>query len=460
MSRRARLALLAVLAAGAALRLLQLADDGIFWPDEIYQSLEPAHRRAFGYALLPWEYVTGARSWLWPMLLAPLERLGAWLGGDRPRAYLTLVRLVMMSASLAAAWGAHRLALRLRASEWAATVGAALVAFLAPLVFFAPRATSENVSAVAVTFALLLLADEDPAPLPVAGAASLLGFVTVLRVQNVILCLAAVGWLMARRRLRAAGWATVVLLAWALADGVFDRVTWGGFWRSSRAYLHANLAGYSGIFGREPASYYLVVLPRAAGAAGVALLLLALVGAWRARGIFALICAYLLVHSLIGYKQLRLMLVLLPALCALAAVGVDALARRSRPLGVALGAVAVALALWSGLGVRRLTFGDLGANYLTGERAFDHDGALNRALLEAHDRADLCGIALPNERVLTGGATFLHRRVPIYGVDDAPPATAHHFNYRITSGRDGTATLTPLGFDVCVPDPAYRWRAN
>src|SRR5262249_22626523 len=66
-----RLVLFASLAAGAALRLwLAFSDDGVHWPDEIYQTLEPAHRAAFGYGLLAWEFLEGARSWALPALIA------------------------------------------------------------------------------------------------------------------------------------------------------------------------------------------------------------------------------------------------------------------------------------------------------------------------------------------------------------------------------------------------------
>ncbi|HZA50383.1 MAG TPA: hypothetical protein VE549_06560, partial [Myxococcaceae bacterium] len=46
------------LVAGFLLRaVLGVPDDGIYWPDEIYQSLEPAHRVVFGYGLVAWEFV-------------------------------------------------------------------------------------------------------------------------------------------------------------------------------------------------------------------------------------------------------------------------------------------------------------------------------------------------------------------------------------------------------------------
>ena len=41
-------------------------DQGVFWPDEIFQSTEPAHTFAFGYGYVAWEFQDGARSWLFP----------------------------------------------------------------------------------------------------------------------------------------------------------------------------------------------------------------------------------------------------------------------------------------------------------------------------------------------------------------------------------------------------------
>src|SRR5947208_2024724 len=93
-----RLALLLVVAAlviGGVLRLgLALHDDGIYWPDEIYQSLEPAHKLVFGYGLMPWEYRLGARTWAFPGLIAGLLRLIVALGATDPRAYVDVIRLI------------------------------------------------------------------------------------------------------------------------------------------------------------------------------------------------------------------------------------------------------------------------------------------------------------------------------------------------------------------------------
>src|SRR5260370_11377538 len=117
------------LAAGTGIRAwLSLHDDGIYWPDEIYQSLEPAHRLAFGYGMIAWEFVEGARSWLLPGALAGLLKVSAQLGLDSPREYLWLVRLLFSALSLLLAFGNYRLGHACRAPFFAATLWGSLCA--------------------------------------------------------------------------------------------------------------------------------------------------------------------------------------------------------------------------------------------------------------------------------------------------------------------------------------------
>jgi hypothetical protein len=294
----------------------------------------------------------------------------------------------------------------------------------------------------------------------VAAAGVLLGVSTIFRVQNVLVCVAAVGWLGARRRWRQAALLAGVLALCALADGALDRVTWGGWFQSAYAYWRRNVTqGYAGMMGRQPATYYLGAFVSSTGAAGEILLLLAAIGCWRARGVTALTAVYLAAYSIVGHKELRYSLPVWPLLCVLAAVGLDELARLRAQVATAAAALAVAAMAWAATTVPRLTFaamGSAGGN----ARVLDHGGPYNRALAAAHERTDLCGLKLPTTRTESGGMSWLHRRMPIYGFDDAPKAERHYYNYEIKLGRDGSATVEALGFTDCEIDRAYQWRGN
>src|SRR5208283_263980 len=93
--RTATLVLWTALAVGGALRAwLALTDAGIYWPDEIYQSLEPAHRLVWGRGLVAWEFLDGARPWTLPALVAAFWTPLRLLGVSSPDVYVPAVKLL------------------------------------------------------------------------------------------------------------------------------------------------------------------------------------------------------------------------------------------------------------------------------------------------------------------------------------------------------------------------------
>jgi GPI mannosyltransferase 3 len=87
----AALALFTIAAIAIALRLIPIAFvPSVNWPDEIFQVLEPAHRLAYGYGLVAWEFQLGVRSWLMPGLVAGIMELSRILGAG-PDYYLPAV---------------------------------------------------------------------------------------------------------------------------------------------------------------------------------------------------------------------------------------------------------------------------------------------------------------------------------------------------------------------------------
>ncbi|XP_021276661.1 GPI mannosyltransferase 3 isoform X2 [Herrania umbratica] len=65
-----------------------------FNPDEHWQALEVAHRIAFGYGHLTWEWKKGIRSYLHPMLFALFYKFIAFLGLDTPWFMMRAPRLL------------------------------------------------------------------------------------------------------------------------------------------------------------------------------------------------------------------------------------------------------------------------------------------------------------------------------------------------------------------------------
>lgn len=72
MQRRAIIVCLVVISAiGFSLRVREtLSISHLLHPDEVFQTLEPAHRLAFGVGVISWEWRDGIRSWVFPACLA------------------------------------------------------------------------------------------------------------------------------------------------------------------------------------------------------------------------------------------------------------------------------------------------------------------------------------------------------------------------------------------------------
>lgn len=65
-----------------------------FNPDEHWQALEVAHRIAFGYGHITWEWKKGIRGYLHPMIFALLYKVLAVLGLDKPLIMMRAPRLL------------------------------------------------------------------------------------------------------------------------------------------------------------------------------------------------------------------------------------------------------------------------------------------------------------------------------------------------------------------------------
>lgn len=422
-------------------------DDGLLWPDEFYQSLEPAHRAVFGYGWQAWEFLEGARHWTLPGVVALVMKLS---GAE----YLRGVELFFCLAGVATGFAVFALARALGASAPGAAAGATTFWLMGLAVYCAPRALGETLSALPVTLAFALLLGA-PSRWKTSLAALLLTFAVGLRLQNGVFCLGAL-WLAWKQR-SYFRWLFTALAVGALAYGAVDWLTWGRPFHSTLVYVKFNVL-HSGNFGKSHFFHYAVSLVTAEGFTVIPLIALA-ARAWKTRReVPYVMLAFLLVHSAIPHKELRFIFPLLPLLCAQAALGLDGAPRWALPALLAASAVSLAT-------FHTLTFGRLGiTNPDRGLSAIDYMGPENRLLRRASTLTDLCGLKLYDvENWRTGGYAYLHRRVPMYRRDPRE-AGEGHFNYAIAKrgsvegaevAADGDAVLLKLPVAGCAPDTSY-----
>jgi hypothetical protein len=459
-----RLALTAALLALAAVPRIWAAvwDQGIFWPDEIFQSIEQAHRFAFGYGFVSWEFQVGARSWLFPGVLGLLWKLLAWLGVSAAPTLVISAKLGMAAWSLAGVYAAMRLAARLGGSEAAVLCGV-LGALFPPSIVYGSRCMTEMASGPLFVIAALLALDTQRWKLIAAGC--LAGLAVFLRYQNGVVTVALLGWLFAQRRRDDALYYAAGAALTGLAGGLLDLFIWGTPFHSFLTYVRFHLQVSSAVLGVEPFLYYIEVLWSAVGVSLVAVA----IGLWecrgRALGLLVVVLVYVLAHSLVAHKELRYMMPIAPLLLALSGVGLASFigrflstpkssrtapskqARRARkrrsgdaadngddrdpaqprvrtPIWVTAGVLAAVMS-WK---TAHASFDDFGQRFgpLSGSQPLWHTmEGVNRLLWSAGAQPDLCGLLMIGYGpIWTGGYTYLHRDVPILsppveGLDEA-----------------------------------------
>ncbi len=425
----------------------------IYHPDELYQSVEQAHRAVFGYGIVPWEFRVGTRSWLLPGVVAVLLH-GMAPFAPSPAVFMAAIHAVFAVLSLtpvvvACLWG-----YRDHGRAGALIAGAVAAAWF-ELVHFGPRTLTEVVAAHLLVVAIFLAETDRPRRLIVVGA--LAGLVFVLRfhlapallVFAVFTCGAAI-----RRKWLPFGCGSALVLA---GSGVIDGLTWGvpfeWMWLNFRINI---LDNRSATYGIAPLSYYFVVMLFNWGPAIPAMIVT--MGAAVARHSRLLVLALVIVisHMAIGHKEYRFIYPAIVLLVILAGLGtaelVAMLGRRS--VFLRRGLAFAAVAWWAGISVFLAVQPVNREQWLGGHehvRAFRH----------LHGRDDLCGVGIAIPWWDTGGYAHLHRPVPIYRHD--PAEGGLNYNYLLV--RDDFPV--PAGFSTaecfgrlclhrrpgaCVPD--------
>jgi hypothetical protein len=424
---------LVLVASAVPLAVLAVTNHSVFWPDEIFQSLEQAHRLAFGFGFVPWEFDDGARSWLFPGALGLLWRGAAALGLHSAHGLLALAKLAMVGCTVLATYFAMRLARQLAGHGAALLVGLLSSGFPLLLVF-GFRAMSEVPSALLVTAAAWCVERGEAGPhtrsqLLLAGA--LAGLALFCRLQNALFLVGLLGLLLARRRSQDALLLCAAAGAVGLVGGLLDWATWGSLFHAFRRYVAYNLLeGQSNEYGVFPAHFYLTTLWSVLGAP-LAVALASGIGATlvgRGRGLALVTGAYLVVHSLVPHKELRFVVPALPLLLALGAAGLvllaDRVSRRWRlrpPQRGAFAAAGVLLAAIGGCRASQLTQLEMGQHPAARPNValspWRVTADVNQLLLRAGAPDDLCGLALiGTSAIWTGGYSYLHRDVPFYAV--------------------------------------------
>jgi GPI mannosyltransferase 3 len=440
-------------------------DHGVFWPDEIFQSLEQGHRLAFGYGVRPWEFQRGARSWVFPGLLAGLLRLGAWLGLDSGRSLVLLAKTTMAALSLLGVYLAMRLA-RALAGRPAALITGVFAGFFTASILLGSRCLAETVSAPAVMGIVLLTRREGRNVQLAAGA--LAGLAIYLRYQNGLIAGGLLLIVLSERRYRDALAYSCMLGVVGVLGGMLDWFTLGKPFQAFRMYLWFNLYKSADKFGASPFGYYAEVAWNIAGPAFLIIAAGFVLGVRLAPKLAALVLAYILIHCLVPHKEFRFLMPVLPLGLAISGAGLWSALQRARHATPIAALLAIGSAAWMLYSATQLTWGTLGFPSDRGARSPWHSGeGINRLLWSLGEKPDVCGVMVTGESYgWIGGYSYFHRDVNMYpGTSPQERAAANYLiapdgepapaSYRKVDQRREFALLRREG-GCAPPPPGYR----
>ena len=325
-----------VLVIAVALRLIFFSvENGMYFPDQMFQYLEPAHAHITGSGWHPWEFEVGARNWALPGFFGGWMEVGRALGLRRMGLYRFLMLLSALTTVLIVPAG-YRIGRALTGDHRVGLVVAAAFGWFPLLAYFAPHTLSENPATLLVAWGYAFFFDMDH-----GGRARRNAFVAGLLLGSAFLCRTSFFvfafvplvdlWSRSRKHEFAACAGGLLVVVCFLA--VLDRVTWGRPFQSVIEFVIANreverhLAGAG--LGQPWHFYFTHFLAEDFGLVGCGLIAIASPFV-RRRGL-ALMAFWLfplLAFTFLQNKQLRFALGLVPLLIANAIAGIHHLARR------------------------------------------------------------------------------------------------------------------------------------
>ena len=380
----------------------------IYYPDEIFQSQEAAHRLAFGTGVITWEYRFGMRSWVLPSLIAGIMKCTAWLSSGSS-GYIFGICLFFSLLSLTVVWFSFSWCRQYLGMKYALLAGFT-TAIWYELIYFGPRTFNEFVAGNLFLPAIYLgsvkqhQAMESKWRLLLIGM--LLGLTVSLRVQFGPAVLFVAIWIVSRNwKTRAIPVVSGILIV-LLTFGLVDAVTWSRFFYSYYANFSMNyLHHQADRWGTEPWYFYFLKLLSHTGP----LAIFAVVGIRRSPILGWICLADLLPHLLIGHKEYRFIYPTLPLLLTLASIGlIDSLRFLERKTACHLSQRAELVIAASFILVCSLV---LASRYPEWKKSGGELQAFNR--LSVDEKA--CGVAIRDvDRNHVGGYTHLNRPIPIF----------------------------------------------
>lgn len=393
---------------GFGLRLaVAVFSPSMHFPDEIFQTLEPAHRLAFGPGIVTWEYHVGLRSWVFPGALAAVMRATAWIGPGSV-GYLLGVKAIMSLLSLTTVYFAYKIGERVFGTG-VGVLCAGMCALWYHLIYFAPRALSEVVAGhlllPAIYLAVFASGEKIRRDMFLAGVLCAFAFMFRLQLAPAV---GVVALYCCGTRWRT-HWAPMIcgMVPVIAIFGIADWIGWSYPFQSMYLNFSINLLQHRAAeFGVQPFDFYVGKLVTYFNLV-IVFSIIGGVVVRRTRLLAYTVLAVVIPHSMLAHKEVRFIYPAFPILLILAGLGIWE------------------CALWIAANTRRTTAWasacvlllPVVAVGITHTRKVDwryQTGAL-AAMQQLSHTPDACGVAFRGiDWGDSGGYTYLHRDLPLF----------------------------------------------
>ena len=287
------------------------------YPDEIFQTLEPAHKLVFGKGITYWEFKVGARSWFLPGIIAGIYKI-LDISGIRDPLHINLGIKIFFSVfhSLAVSI-VYLLFRRHDLGKKEAFLFTLPLAASYLLSYISVRTLSESASLPFMVFTVYFASNylEKETKKDLFFAVLTAGIAYMIRFQTCIFAFgAAVAlFLTAKKRFQAALIFGFGYIGMMLVQGVMDIFTWGSFCKSLITYLDYNiLRGVADKHGVLPWWFYLsdfaATFHPMTYISAILLMIVSMIRFKESKNIFLFFFPFLFffaLHSAIGHKEPR-----------------------------------------------------------------------------------------------------------------------------------------------------------
>jgi len=407
------------------------------YPDEIYQTVEMAHKLAFGKAITYWEFRVGARSWFLPGILAGVYKILDFFG-VKNALHLNIGIKLFFSLLHSLSIGVIYLILRnFKLSKGLSFLFSLPLAVSYFLAYVSVRTLSESASLPFMVFALYFAVRyvDSSENRHLFWSVFMSGIAFMIRFQNAVFAfgLALALFLASKKRFKAALVFGFGYIGMMLLQGLLDLFTWGKFMQSFLTYLDYNiLQKFSDRTGGvSPWYYYFADVAETfhpiTYISAVLLLILSVIHFGKLKKVIVFALPFILffaVHSAIGHKQPRFVFASYFALIALSSAAFAFVAARvseNRRFSVVLISL---LLLFSLEAAPYHKYRELWNNSFTSEAFSDNrsDRGLRKRFsgileiasetgqIKELERAFIFGIP----QIWSGGYAYFHRDAPLF----------------------------------------------